>query len=157
MNLTLLNGITIEQTTTTMSELVERHKTDVTIRQYVADIVREKNLEQGDVPSLCDAVYEWVRKRVKYWADIHDVETIQSPHVTLELGIGDCDDLSVLAATLLQAAGVPTQWLLLGYTGDYPEHICVYCPAHPAMTVDCSVSPSELPSILSGATFSAIL
>ena len=102
MKLTLLSGITIEQTTVTMSDMVERHKTDVTIRQFVADIVREKNLEQGDVPSLCDAVYEWVRQRVKYWADIHDVETIQSPHVTLELGIGDCDDLSVLAFSLIR-------------------------------------------------------
>ena len=129
------------------------------VRIDVADIVRTARLVDGDVRGLCDAVYRWVRGRVKYWKDTAGVETIQAPHVTLALGIGDCDDMSVLAATLLQAAGVETKWLLIGYTADYPEHVCVCCydDDREMHVVDCSCSPCELRGVTDGATFMAIL
>jgi len=159
MKLQLINSISLQQTIQIMDSLVDQHKTDTTIRQYVANMVRTRRLRDGDVQGLCDAVYAWVRQRVKYWADISDVETIQSPHVTLQLGIGDCDDLSVLAATMLQAAGVQTRWLLLGYNGDYPEHICVCCykPDSSMVAVDCSEEPCGLLGVVEGATFSAVM
>ena len=159
MRLNLYEGATVEQTTSIMNALVERHKTDVQVRIDVADIVRNARLVDGDVRGLCDAVYAWVRGRVKYWKDTSGVETIQAPHVTLALGIGDCDDMSVLAATILQAAGVETKWLLLGYTGDYPEHVCVCCYDDDSNmhVVDCSCSPCELQHVTDGATFMAIL
>lgn len=159
MKLQLLNGATVEQTTGIMNALVERHKTDVQVRIDVADIVRRHRLRDGDVRGLCDAVYQWVRERVKYWQDTAGVETIQSPPITLALGIGDCDDLSVLAATMLQAAGVKTKWLLFGYTGDYPEHVCVCCYDSDSkmIAIDCSVMPIELESVAKDATFMAIL
>ena len=159
MRLKLFDGATVEQTTGIMSALVERHKTDVQVRIDVADIVRTARLKDGDVRGLCDAVYRWVRGRVKYWQDTAGVETIQAPHVTLALGIGDCDDMSVLAATILQAAGVETKWLLIGYTADYPEHVCVCCYDDDSKmhVVDCSCSPCELRHVTEGATFMAIL
>ena len=159
MKLQLLNGATVEQTTSIMNALVERHKTDVQVRIDVADIVRSHRLRDGDVRGLCDAVYQWVRARVRYWKDTAGVETIQSPNITLALGIGDCDDLSVLAATILQAAGVKTNWLLIGYTADYPEHVCVCCYDSDSkmIAIDCSVMPIELESVAKDATFMAIL
>lgn len=159
MKLQLLNGATVEQTTSIMNALVERHKTDVQVRIDVADIVRSHRLRDGDVRGLCDAVYQWVRARVRYWKDTAGVETIQSPNITLALGIGDCDDLSVLAATILQAAGVKTNWLLIGYTADYPEHVCVCCYDDDSNmhVVDCSCSPCELQHVTDGATLMAIL
>ena len=152
-------GTTIEQTTRLMCELIDTHKTDVQVRIDIADIIRSARLRDGDVRGLCDAVYAWVRGRVKYWKDTAGVETIQAPHVKLALGIGDCDDLSVLVATLLQAAGVETKLLLIGYTADYAEHVCVCCYDDDSNmhVVDCSCAPCELQHVTSGATFMAIL
>ena len=159
MKIQMLDGATVEQTTGIMNALVERHKTDVQVRIDVADIVRRHRLQDGDVRGLCDAVYQWVRARVRYWKDTAGVETIQAPNITLALGIGDCDDLSVLAATMLQAAGVETKWIMFGYTGDYPEHVCVCCYDSDSnlVVVDCSCDPCELFAVQDNATFMSIL
>ena len=154
----LINHQSWQQTVQIMSTLRDEWKKSVEVRGIVADIVR--GIPQDSPAAVADAVYQYIRSRVRYTPDVNGVETLQAPMVTLQLGIGDCDDMALLAATLLEAAGYATGWWLLGYTTtDAPEHIAVYMPVTGgyAACVDCTINTFVEKSPLLGAKFNKIL
>lgn len=53
------------------------------------------------------AIYDAVRKNVRYTSDILGVDTYQHPKHTLGLNGGDCDDYSSLLCSLLLSLGIP--------------------------------------------------
>lgn len=89
------------QTVKMIRALVERFKKDIRIRGLAGAIVCpfKKNVEK------ITAVFNWVRDNIKYVRDIDGVETIHTPYRILRQGYGDCDDLALIAATLLKAVG----------------------------------------------------
>ena len=114
----------IEQTIRTMRQLVNQYKTDATIRQTAMQIVfltPEKNEY-----SECEAIFNFVRDHIRYVKDVFGVETLALPTITLATRMGDCDDQSVLLASLLESIGYPTQFVIAGYStpGAY-EHVYV--------------------------------
>ena len=77
--------------------------------------------EIGEAAALID----YVRDRVLYVKDVHGVETLCTPAMTLQRLIGDCDDQTTLLCALAEAAGYPTRLVMAGYSGAGFEH--VYC------------------------------
>mgnify|MGYP002780999432 CR=1 FL=1 len=112
------------QTIRVMRSLVTQFRVDPVIRGVAVtliNLVPEKDT-LGEIRTL----FEFVRDRVRYTRDVLDVETLSTPVKTLELAAGDCDDKSVLLATLLEAVGIPTRFVVTGYAqpGVY-EHVYV--------------------------------
>lgn len=107
-----------------MRRLVQIGKTDFRFRDLANQITAGIPAKdwQGELAALCD----WVRQNVRYALDPNDLETIQAPNITLELGYGDCDDLAILLATLCECAGHPTAFAALGFghIGEY-AHVLV--------------------------------
>jgi len=68
-------------------------------------------------------LYGYIVGRVRYQKDPVDLETVQSPTVTLGLGAGDCDDLSGLVAGLAMAVGMPARFRVIGYGDNDLVHI----------------------------------
>jgi transglutaminase-like putative cysteine protease len=62
------------------------------------------------------ALFRFVQGRVRYVRDVHEVETLATPGVTLDTLSGDCDDHATLLATLLEAIGFPTRFVVTGYS-----------------------------------------
>jgi len=87
-----------------MADLVRDFRSRPEIRDVAARIVRP--IDEENPNAVAWAVWEWVRSQIQYVLDPAGVEMIQSPDVTLRRGYGDCDDLSILAASLLSAVGV---------------------------------------------------
>lgn len=67
------------------------------------------------------AIYDWIRKNIRYTGDVapikqghrgpyEGVDLFQSAYRTTEFGGGDCDDHSVLAATLLTLNGISARF-----------------------------------------------
>jgi hypothetical protein len=58
---------------------------------------------------LCHAlaVGDWVKQNITYVNEYP--ETFQTPRRTVELGAGDCDDATILIASLLEAIGIRTE------------------------------------------------
>lgn len=88
---------------------------------------------------MCEAkaVYDTIKKKIRYTGDvaplkmgadgpIEGVDLFQSAYRTWEFGGGDCDDHSILAATLLSHNGIPAKFRVTAPTlmGDY-SHIYV--------------------------------
>lgn len=112
------------QTLRLMSALVRRYKTDLTIRNLAGSLTN--SLLQKDFNGEIRLLHAYVRDSIRYLKDIHGVETIQTPLVTLQNGFGDCDDKSTLLATLLESIGHPTRFWAIGTRSpDQFQHVLV--------------------------------
>jgi transglutaminase-like putative cysteine protease len=72
-----------------------------------------------------EALYEFVRDRVRYTMDPVDVELVTSPQRLLEIRQGDCDDKSTLLAALLESVGHPARFHAIGFEPQSLEHVYV--------------------------------
>ena len=68
---------------------------------------------------LCEitAIWDFVQQNVKYVADPRLVDTFQTLRRTLQLGFGDCDDMAIADATLLEAIGFQTYFRVVETKG----------------------------------------
>jgi transglutaminase-like putative cysteine protease len=111
---TLENGVPgIRETLHHMVRLQRQWKKDPGVRELAAQLVR--TLPQGDTTASVKALHAFVRDCIRYTADIDMVETLQTPRATLELGIGDCDDKSLLLASMLGAIGIRSRFIAVGF------------------------------------------
>lgn len=107
-----------------MRQLVQQGKLNPDNRYLANDITAAVPAKDWN-GELC-ALFNWVRANVRYALDPNEVETIQSAATTIKLGYGDCDDISVLLATLCECAGHPCCFVALGFgaPGDF-SHVVV--------------------------------
>ena len=128
-----------------MAQVARQYKINPLLRQTSARIVQgcpAKN-ERCEVSAL----QAWVSTNIRYTGDVLDYETIQTPDYTLQEGYGDCDDQSVLMATLLMAIGIPAAYCAMGVSGGPFSHVLpvailrehtqvVYLPCETTVTRD---------------------
>lgn len=96
-----------------MRSLVHRYKKAGEVRETALTLVAP--VRQKDWVGEVNAIFEWVRDHIRYVRDIHGIETLQTPPVTMDVGTGDCDDKSTLLASLLESIGHPTRFVAAGY------------------------------------------
>lgn len=91
-----------------MAAYVREYRKNLRVRELALSIVRDvgghKNFK-GAAAAIC----EWVKSHIQYVRDINEVETVQTPLVTLDYRQGDCDDQATLMAALLEAVGFNTR------------------------------------------------
>lgn len=99
------------ETTALIKKIANEYKLNPMIRVLATRIVA--NVDSQDYLNELKTMFEWVRDNIRYVRDIESVETLQTPDVTLPrsvsprlgIGCGDCDDHTLLLATLLKAIG----------------------------------------------------
>ena len=103
----------IRATLKMMVRLVKAGRTAPPIREAAANISEGTSATYtGEV----NALFEFVRDDIRYLGDVNGIETLQTPEYTLGNRFGDCDDKSVLLATLLESIGHPCRFVAVGYT-----------------------------------------
>lgn len=55
------------------------------------------------------AIYNWIKQNIHYTRDADGLDIYTSPSRTIELGRGDCDDVSALYSSLAGIVGVPVK------------------------------------------------
>lgn len=106
-----------------MGRLVKGGKKTLPVRQTALSLVA--GLDQKAWIDEAKAIHAFVRDKIRYVRDIRGVETLQIPEKTLEFGQGDCDDKSVLVASLLEAIGHPTRFVAIAANPDSYYHVFV--------------------------------
>jgi len=81
---------------------------DAQLRELAEAIVQHCPDREGKV----NAVYRYIVEDFTYIADPEDGESIQSPFETLDAKGGDCEDLTILACSLLENIGIRTYLVL---------------------------------------------
>lgn len=117
----------IFETVQMMRQLTDAGKKSPVIRQAALGIIF-MTPAQADCAEVI-ALFEFVRDNIRYTKDINGIETLATPEKTLAMRVGDCDDLSVLLASLLESVGYPTRFIIESYDGAGWSHVylAAYC------------------------------
>ena len=115
------------QTLRQMAKLARDGAKDPGVIQVASELVR--NLPQYDrVGEVC-AIHEFVRDSIRYTNDPTDLELIRTPRAILEMGVGDCDDKSILLSSLLRCIGRPSRFIAIQMRGVKAfSHVYVETP-----------------------------
>lgn len=102
--------------------------TDPLVRSTAGTLVRALN--PTDLEGQARAIFEWVRKNIRFVRDPVGHEVVSSAQFTLTRRFGDCDDVNaVLLPALLGAVGIHTRLVTVaGERGD-PQFTHIYCEA----------------------------
>lgn len=106
-----------------MGELIREFSTSYPIRHLATEITR--NIPSKSPTKELYALYQWVRKNIRYRKDPRGMEWLQTPCRTLKEGAGDCDCLATLLGALAESLGHPTRLVTVGPTKLLPKHVAV--------------------------------
>jgi hypothetical protein len=96
---------------------------DPKIQQLASRILEEYDVPSRDWEAESRAVFEWVRSNIRYTRDPEGLELFRKPLRTVQLGIADCDDMSILICALLGTIGHTLLLRVIGVSSNDPEHI----------------------------------
>lgn len=106
-----------------MKKLVNQYKKSIPVRTLAVSLTN--GFRQKDWLNEIRALHAFVRDNIRYVRDIRDVETLQTPDITLKVRAGDCDDKSLLLASMLESIGHPTRFVAIGFQPNDLEHVYV--------------------------------
>jgi hypothetical protein len=104
-----------------MIGLIDRGKKDPQVRGMAAQIIRAANVPAFDFRGEYRAIFEWVKRNIRWTRDPTNKEGIQDAATTLQWGIGDCDCMSILICSLLGSIGARTRLVTISNHADAPE------------------------------------
>ncbi len=128
-----------------ISPLVHTHVATA-LTSYCADgwCVKPRNWS-GEVNAIAD----YIQQNVRYTLDTYGIDTYRTADRTLQLAMGDCDDMAALGGAMLQAAGHPVRIKVIQMQGQ-PDFHHVYLlsglpPEGPAQWI--AFDPTQTPSV----------
>jgi len=102
-----------------MVAIARKYKSDagtLTVARQIITGCGIKDVRAQKIQTIT-CIQNWVRDNIIYVPDPRDTELLQTPPQTLSIGTGDCDDKSILVATLLETLGFTTRYVAVGGSG----------------------------------------
>ena len=96
-----------------MNRLVKEGLKNPLIRLTALKIIKDAGVKGRDFNGEIRAIFDWVVANVRYTKDPYRLEMVHSPDVVLRMRVGDCDDMSILLASLLQSLGHETRFKVI--------------------------------------------
>lgn len=146
----------VRSTLKQMVAIARRYRADVTTIDAASSLIRACGIAdvRSQKLSVINCIQNAVRDHIVYVPDPNEVEMLQTPPRTLSRGMGDCDDKSILVATLLETLGFSTEFLAVGGVGDGWGNDCADTDTPPYSHVLAAVQYGpkigKLPSFLDG-------
>jgi hypothetical protein len=108
----------VAQTIRAMRRLIDQGKKDPTVHETAARIIRGANVPAFSWSGEVHAIYTWVLSNIRFTRDVYGKETLHAAPEILRLGIGDCDDFTILLCSLLGTIGHKTRILTIAKAED---------------------------------------
>jgi len=109
------------QTVHLIGRLIHQGAKDFPVRQTAIDIYFQYGVRPKDYLGEIAALFDWVRRNIRYTRDIYRVETLHTARRMLQLRAGDCDDQTILLGSMLKATGHPVRLALVGFNPKKPN------------------------------------
>jgi transglutaminase-like putative cysteine protease len=116
-----------------IKKMIEVYRGSEDIRNAALEITssisvdsRTGNPDRRNYDAIADAIYDYIKYEIDYVRDQNGIERLQTPDATLLLGTGDCDDMVILAGSMLESLGVPTRMKLLGKEREFTHILIEY-------------------------------
>lgn len=106
-----------------MSKIVKKDKKLDAVRTIALNTV--SNLAEKNYTAEAAALLEYVQNNVRYVRDIRGVETLHDFEALCQYWQGDCDDKSILLASLLESIGHPARFVAVSFDGRHFTHVLV--------------------------------
>ena len=107
-----------------MRNIIKAWRPNLQLRSLASQIVSV--VPGKDWAGELAAIQSWVRDNIRYTRDIHDLETLHTPDVTLNTRMGDCDDQAILTACLLASSGHPWRLVAIALKNAPDQFVHVY-------------------------------
>lgn len=104
-----------------IAQMIRGGAKDFYVRQKAIQIFRAYGVRPKDRFGEVAALFDWVRRNIRYTRDIFRVELLQSARRMLELQAGDCDDMTILLGAMLMSTGHPVRLVLAGFRPNKPH------------------------------------
>lgn len=106
-----------------MVRIARKRATDPIVRQLGINILNQAGTQSHNHLDEAIAIGEWVKHNVRYMKDPQGTELLQDPILMIEKCEkgecrGDCDDMSLLTATLLVAIGIQPFYKIVRWKSD---------------------------------------
>jgi hypothetical protein len=109
------------ETVQQMCRLIEESSRDPEINGLAIRIVRAARVPEFDFDGERRAIYQWIRRSIRFFADIEGKETLRTARRTVEQGGGDCDCQTILALSLLKTIGHRTRIVTIATNPAAPD------------------------------------
>jgi hypothetical protein len=122
----------MEQTVKLIKQLIDHYKDQSFVRQMALSLTKGipknglsglPNMRNND--AVADAIYDYIIRHDTYAHDPTGIERLQTPDATMQSGAGDCDDMAILSASLLESVVVPSRIRLIGKRPGRYSHIYI--------------------------------
>lgn len=94
---------------------------DFYVRQKAIAIFRAYGVRPKNRMGEACALFDFVKRNIRYTRDIFRVELLHSARRMLELRAGDCDDMTILLGAMLMSTGHPVRLVLAGFRRHKPH------------------------------------
>ena len=133
-----------EATIRKMHQLAHQGKVDLTIQKVADCIISRSGCGDRDYNCKAKAIYDFVKRCIRFERDPFGVEMVQEPVITLHRKAGDCDDHSILIGSLLGSIGFPYAFKTIKADDSRPDeftHVYAvgYVPSKGWVGMDTSV------------------
>ena len=104
-----------------IARLIREGAKDFYVRQKAIQIFRGYGVLPKNRFGEVVALFDWVKKNIRYTRDIFRTELLHSARRMLELRAGDCDDMTILLGAMLMSTGHPVRLALAGFRPHKPH------------------------------------
>ena len=87
--------------------IIDKYTGNPILVDFAAKIIHELNIPERDNLALARGFQKYVQQNIKFFREYP--ERFASPLRTIEWGIGDCDDKTILLASLLRSFRLPVR------------------------------------------------
>jgi transglutaminase-like putative cysteine protease len=115
-----------------IGRLIQDSAKDFYVRQKAIEIFRAYGVRPKDRFGEVCALFDFVKRNIRYTRDIFRVELLHSARRMLELRAGDCDDMTILLGAMLMSTGHPVRLILAGFRRNRPH---AYSHIYPEVNV----------------------
>src|SRR6266496_3360906 len=115
-----------------IARLIQDGAKDLYVRQKAVEVFRGYEVRPKNRMGEVCALFDFVKRNIRYTRDIFRVELLHSARRMLELRAGDCDDMTILLGAMLMATGHPVRLVLAGFRPNKPH---VYSHIYPEVNV----------------------
>src|SRR5215203_5116193 len=104
-----------------IGRLVRDGAKDFYVRQKAIQVFRSYGVRPKNRFGEVCALFDFVKRNIRYTRDIFRVELLHSARRMLELRAGDCDDMTILLGAMLLSTGHPVRIVLTGFRKHKPH------------------------------------
>jgi len=109
------------ETVSMMWRLIQDGMRDPEINRAAMAIINCSRARPFNFADQRRAIFDWVSRNVRFVRDIAGKETLRTPHETLAVRAGDCDDMTMLLAALLGTIGNDVRIVTIGVLPGGPQ------------------------------------